>query len=171
MSSIWKYSLDAKRTISKSPITSSWIGEIRPSNAPMLIRTLAAAMSAPIMFANDNLISWMEVKKEREREKSMKLCRCANKQNCPQICGYGNVRLTWWFRALIQKSHASESPIGCKAPQQINLIQSHCIRTFWLFENTDLKKVPDNQIILKLRKKYMCSIFSFFKFDFAGMGN
>lgn len=33
------------------------MGEILPNNAPMLMRTLAVAMSAPIKFAKDNLIA------------------------------------------------------------------------------------------------------------------
>lgn len=46
-----------------SPMMSSWMGEMRPSKAPMLIRTLAAAISAPIRLASDNLIA------ERGRKK------------------------------------------------------------------------------------------------------
>lgn len=68
MSSICRNSFDAKRTISKSPITRSWMGEIRPSSAPMEIRTLAAAISAPIMLANDNLIASFSYDNERGRE-------------------------------------------------------------------------------------------------------
>lgn len=56
MRSICKYSLEAKKKISMKPMKSSWMGVMRPSRAPILIRTLAAATSAPIMESSDSLM-------------------------------------------------------------------------------------------------------------------
>lgn len=71
ISSICKYSLTAKKTISKRPIISSCIGVILPKRQPILIRTEAVAISAPIMFSRDSLgiedEIWNQLKKKLKR--------------------------------------------------------------------------------------------------------
>lgn len=78
MSSICRNSLDAKSTISSNPMMSNWIGEILPNKAPIEMRTLADAISAPIKFANDNLIIKSPSQTMQEREAKIKHSKAQN---------------------------------------------------------------------------------------------